>query len=47
VEWVDLVDAFGGEEDLTRFWASAFDTHPSGEANQLVAEHLVPLLRRP
>lgn len=45
VEWVDLTGAFGGEEDLTRYWASVFDTHPNGEANQRVAEHLAPLLR--
>ena len=47
VEWVDLVAAFGDEKDLTRYWASVFDTHPSGAGNQLVAEHLAPLLRRP
>jgi GDSL-like lipase/acylhydrolase family protein len=40
VQWIDLVQAFGEERDLTRYWASVFDTHPSGEANRLVARLL-------
>ena len=45
VEWVDLVEAFGDEQDLTRYWASVFDTHPSGVANAKVAAYLAPRLR--
>lgn len=44
VEWIDLVEAFGGETDLTRYWASAFDTHPSGYANGQVAAFIAPRL---
>ena len=44
IEHYDLLDAFGDEIDLTKYWASVFDTHPNGDANQLVAEHLAPLL---
>jgi hypothetical protein len=45
VEWVDLAEAFDGERDLTRYWASVFDTHPSGAANEKVAACLAPRLR--
>ncbi|MDA1265129.1 MAG: hypothetical protein O2816_08640 [Planctomycetota bacterium] len=44
IEHYDLLAAFGDERDLTRYWASVFDTHPNGDANQLVAEHLAALL---
>lgn len=40
VECLDLLDAFSGEADLTRYWASVFDTHPNGAANGLVADYL-------
>ena len=36
LEFVDLLDAFGGERNLDRYWASVFDHHPNGEANALV-----------
>ena len=42
VPFLDLLEAFGGERDLTRYWASVFDHHPNGEANTLVARFLAP-----
>lgn len=44
VEWVDLVEAFDGERDLSSYWASVFDTHPNGAANAKAAAHLAPYL---
>jgi lysophospholipase L1-like esterase len=34
---VDLANAFAPNEDLTRYWASIFDSHPNGDANAKVA----------
>jgi hypothetical protein len=42
VELVDLLDAFGDERDLTRYWANVFDHHPNGAANAKVAAWLAP-----
>jgi len=44
VAFVDLLEAFGQERDLTRYWASVFDTHPNGAANACVGAFLVPHL---
>ncbi len=44
IEFVDLLEAFGDEDDLTRFWANVFDHHPDGEANALVASLLAARL---
>jgi lysophospholipase L1-like esterase len=40
VESLDLLQAFSGERDLSRYQASVFDSHPDGEANRRVAAHL-------
>lgn len=44
VECLDLLEAFEGERDLTRYQASAFDSHPDGEANRRVAAYLAARL---
>lgn len=44
VECIDLLGAFQGEADLTRYWASVFDTHPNGMANGRVADYLASQL---
>jgi hypothetical protein len=44
VPFVDLLGAFGGERDLTRYQASVFDQHPSVEANARVARFLAPIV---
>lgn len=36
-----LAEAFDPQEDLTRYWANAFDHHPDGAANERVAAFLV------
>ncbi len=45
VQWIDLAEAFGDQQDLTGYWASVFDTHPNGEANGRVAAYLAQFLR--
>ncbi len=44
LEYVDLLEAFGAEGNLARYWASVFDHHPDGEANALVASLLATRL---
>lgn len=44
LEFVDLLEAFGDERNLARYWASVFDHHPNGEANALVASLLATRL---
>lgn len=44
IESVDLLEAFAGEEDLTPYWASVFDSHPSGEGHRRAAVHLAETL---
>ena len=44
VAFVDLLEVFGQERDLMRYWASVFDAHPSGAANAKVAAQLAAKL---
>ena len=44
IPFVDLLEAFDGENDLTGYWAHVFDHHPNGEANARAAEVLAPYL---
>lgn len=47
VEAIDLLPAFGGERDLTRYWIGAFDTHPNAEGHGRAGRYLAEeLLRR-
>jgi hypothetical protein len=45
--FVDLTEAFDPAEDLTSYWASPFDAHPEGDANDraaaLIARRLLSL----
>ncbi len=41
---VDLLEAFAGERDLTRYWVSLFDEHPNADANAKVAAFLADWL---
>ena len=42
---IDLADAFDKGEDLGRYWASPFDSHPNRVANEKVATFLARILR--
>ena len=44
VPFENLLQAFDGEEDLTRYWANPFDAHPDGAANERVSELLERIL---
>lgn len=46
IEVVPLVEAFEGEGDLTRYRASVFDSHPSGEGHRRAAGWLAMALDR-
>ncbi|MEE2941287.1 MAG: SGNH/GDSL hydrolase family protein [Planctomycetota bacterium] len=47
VEAYDLLEAFGEERDLLRYWADVFDHHPSAECNARVASFLAERLSGP
>lgn len=44
IEALDLVAAFPGETDLSGYWASVFDSHPSPEGHAKVARYLAETL---
>jgi len=46
IDVVPLVEAFGDEGDLTRYRASVFDSHPSGEGHRRAAAWLAMALER-
>jgi len=45
IEWIDLAEAFGQRAHTRDLWASVFDHHPNGKANEMAAELLARALQ--